>query len=168
MIKIYCINRKENECFFIREVLQKKWGVDCSSLERNENGKPYFKNDSLFFNVTNTTDFSALAISEKEIGVDAENLKKNLNIERFKRILSEREKEEITNVECFLKNWTAKESYVKKHGFSLSFYLKRLEFFNETLYLDGIPVDERPLFFKKGDILICLSSEERDFETIDL
>ncbi|TKZ35169.1 4'-phosphopantetheinyl transferase superfamily protein [Brachyspira catarrhinii] len=91
------------------------------TIERGENGKPYFAGENeIFFNGTHSKDLIAVAISDKLIGVDGEYIKKRdfLRIakEYFSfneyKLLKSSSKLEID----FYTLWTLKESYIKTFG----------------------------------------------------
>ena len=42
----------------------------------NDYGKPYLKNNNLFFNISHSFDYVIAIVSEKEIGIDIEKLRK--------------------------------------------------------------------------------------------
>ena len=84
-----------------------------------ENGKPYFKNLPLNFNISHTGNAVACAVSKTEIGVDIQ--KKNVEYSRvMHRICCENEIDLISAsenpIDDFVKLWTLKESHVKCIG----------------------------------------------------
>lgn len=103
---------------------------DLMELEFNENGKPYFKNSKYFFNTAHSGEYAICVISDKEVGIDIEEIKD------FKNKVAERcftKKENkylgVTNdkVDLFYRFWTLKESYVKCIGSGLSIPLNSFE-----------------------------------------
>ena len=88
------------------------------------------------FNISHSGDIAAIAVSDKKIGCDLELFTGREHaaiIERF----SAREKAEICGEEDFLLNWTAKEAFIKLNAFTLATHLKRLEYFEGDIYMDG-------------------------------
>lgn len=88
-------------------------------LSKNENGKPYFKNLPLNFNISHTENAVACAVSQTDIGVDIQ--KKNVEYSRvMHRVCCKNEIDLILSsknpTEDFVKLWTLKESYVKCIG----------------------------------------------------
>lgn len=83
-----------------------KLNINYDSIEISENGKPYFKNNNVFFNYSHSKNYILLAISFSELGVDIEE----------NRIISDRISQKYLNNidnENRLKYWVIKESYVK-------------------------------------------------------
>ena len=116
----------------LKKVL-KEYNIDYD-LVYNEYGKPYLKNNKLYFNLSDCDNYSVCVISDKEIGVDIEKItyKKRL----LKKICTDEEISLIKNEDDFTKLWVKKESYVKYLGVGLSYGLKNVD----TLKLKNIEV----------------------------
>jgi 4'-phosphopantetheinyl transferase len=90
----------------------------------NEYGKPYFKNTDLFFNISHSFDYVITAISEKEIGIDIEKIRKTpINV--INQFATGNEKKYIlsssSNIEeRIFKIYTLKEAYVKMLGTNMN------------------------------------------------
>lgn len=86
----------------------------------NKYGKPYLKNQNLFYNISHSFDYVITIISYKEIGVDIEKIRKvPLNI--INQIATENEKKYILSTnknieERIFKIFTLKEAYFKMLG----------------------------------------------------
>lgn len=81
MIKIfYCYNTEESNSF-IKKALGKA-GYKNIEIKRTENGKPYTEGN-VFFSLSHTEDFIACAVSDSEIGIDAERMR---SVEKRERI----------------------------------------------------------------------------------
>ena len=87
----------------------------------NEYGKPSFKDNPIFFNVSHSKDYTVLVISSKEVGVDIQKITYRKNI--IDRICTNEEKKIIKNADDFTKIWVKKESYVKMLGKGISYGL---------------------------------------------
>lgn len=93
-----------------------------TTIAVGEKGKPYFLyNENLHFSISHTKSHIAIALHDKEIGIDIENTRKcNLNLaKRYFHseeyiYLSSLPKEEQD--EAFTKIWTQKEAFVKCTG----------------------------------------------------
>lgn len=103
------------------------------SFARTENGKPYTVNADIRFSISHSKDIVICALSEGEIGADAELVRDiDLRIAKFActnadfEYLYEVEDENERNLR-FFKIWTAKEAYVKYCGTGIS-YLKDINF----------------------------------------
>ena len=124
----------------LNNLLSKK-NISYNSLDYyfNEYGKPYFKNHDLFFNISHSFDYVITTISDKEIGIDIEKVRKTpLNI--INQFATEKEKEYIlssnNNIEeRIFKIYTLKEAYFKMLGTNLKQILE-VEFIinNDKIY----------------------------------
>lgn len=99
--------------------------IDYSNLEINfnENGKPYFVNSKYYFNTAHSGKYAICVISDKEVGVDIEEIK-DYKAKVAERCFTSNENKylEVTNdkINLFYRLWTLKESYVKCIGSGLS------------------------------------------------
>lgn len=138
--------RAKDECLIAGQLLnyalEKCFDIDVSALEytENENGKPYIKNEPrIHFNITHTKGLCAVAISDSEVGIDAE-YSSELSERRLKNIvnsgyfskselsafgLAERTAESACK--DFYRLWTAKESVVKCTGEGIARGFKSFE-----------------------------------------
>lgn len=117
-------------------VLEKYYGItaDENSLSFNENGKPYLISGELFFNITHTKGLIMVAVSKREVGIDAENFaEKKVDFDGIaKKYFSEAEREQIKSERHFFTLWTKKESAIKYAGKTLAKNLKITTFKGET------------------------------------
>lgn len=103
---------------------------------RTENGKPYIEGNAVFFSLSHSGTHAVIALNEKPVGVDLEIFKNKthpLLISKF----SEKEQCEITDERTFLEHWTAKEAFIKMKGGTIAEYLKRLEYADGKIFVDG-------------------------------
>ncbi len=96
-------------------------------INRGKYGKPYFsKSKDIFFNISHTDGVTAIAFSNKEIGIDVE-IVGYFNEKIIERFYSYNEKKEIqaSGEDKYLQKikaveiWTRKEAFVKKKGSSI-------------------------------------------------
>lgn len=107
-----------------------KSNISYNSLDYyiNEYGKPYLKNINIFFNISHSFDYVITTISDKDIGIDIEKIRKTpLNI--INQFATEKEKAYIlssnNNIEeRIFKIYTLKEAYFKMLGTNLNHILK--------------------------------------------
>lgn len=106
--------------------------------------------------VSHSGNLAAIAVSDKKIGCDLELLKGRDRAAVIKRF-TERERAAIKSERDFVENWTAKEAYIKLNALALATHLKRLEYFDGRIYLDGqdtdCPVVHLP--FNGGMACVC-------------
>lgn len=116
--------------------LQEMFHVDGTEkrIEKESNGKPFLKGmEQYHFNISNTDGMVVCAVSDMEIGVDAEKkkpfrkgiLRKCAGPGEKAYILDAEEKEQQ---ERFFRIWTLKESYIKMTGEGMRIPLNEVEF----------------------------------------
>ena len=136
-------------------------GMDYDKTEiiYGENGKPYIKGNGLFYSLSHSGTLAVCAVSDSEIGVDAEQISR-ADFKIAKRIFTDREIAFIDgSAEKFIRLWTLKESYMKYCGSGLSVAPRDIE----IVFNDNRP-DFRNLEFFETEIpgykiALCGSSE---------
>lgn len=105
----------------------------------NKYGKPYLKNSELFFNVCHSFDYVITTISNKEIGIDIEKVRKT-SLKVINQFATSKEKKYILSSdenieERIFKIYTLKEAYFKMLGTNLNHILE-IEFIikNDKVY----------------------------------
>lgn len=112
---------------FKKEDLKYKYGL---------RGKPYLETSPLCFSISHCNNIIVCIISERNVGIDIEEVKK---INRFivSKALTQKEQEELKKVqaelldkknEYFFRLWTLKEALMKTIGDGLSYGMKNIEF----------------------------------------
>ena len=146
--------RKEehNIAYSLLDDLLKENGINEYEIVKNENGKPFLKDNSLFFSISHTNGFCAVCINDTPVGIDCEKIDENFQTQVEK--LSRRYfcKNEIELIEknnfdvlSFFKIWTAKEAIIKKFGYNAS-YIEKID-----------TTKEKTDFFIEGDYIITIS-----------
>ena len=124
----------------LKELLVKN-NVSYNSLDYyiNEYGKPYLKDHNIFFNISHSFDYVITAISDNEVGIDIEKIRKT-PIKIINQFATEKEKEYILSSkknieERIFKIFTLKEAYFKRLGTNLNNILE-VEFIikNDKIY----------------------------------
>lgn len=110
---------------FVRLKASEILGIKNEDLQfrYNEFGKPYLANcPDFYFNISHTKNALAIAIADKEIGVDIEKIKKyNPKIaDRYFTLEEANYLKEHSTAEDFFEIWTKKEAYLKWLGTGLS------------------------------------------------
>ena len=116
---------RQNSCLqqlaaglLLRYALQKA-GMDLMTvkIERNEHGKPMM--DGLFFNISHSGDYIAVATGDYPVGIDVET-KSDQDLKITRRFYSEEEQRAVRTAadpqKEFRRLWTRKEAYVKCTG----------------------------------------------------
>lgn len=135
------------------KLLQKNTQADLFEIEFLKYGKPQFKNEKLYFNLSNTKNTVVLAIATQPIGVDVELVRKPRTI-IYARVFSNREVEYINSFEdkalAFTNMWTRKEAVVKLFGGGLQMGLKNFEVihnktlaFDKTVHIQSVKIEDR-------------------------
>ncbi len=91
----------------------------------NEYGKPYLKNNAIYFNISHSGIYTALVIADTEVGIDIEKIQMPKNA--LLHVCTEEERKLINNAEDFTLMWVKKESYVKYLGIGISYGLKNVD-----------------------------------------
>lgn len=97
-------------------------------IKRTELGKPYTENIDVQFSVSHSGDMVVCAVSDIEIGIDAEKIR-SVNFRAATRFATEEELDYIgENTERFFEIWTLKEAYFKCIGTGLGADIKNVSF----------------------------------------
>lgn len=139
--KIQKLTLKESKLLSLGvELLIKKacldFGIDYENLEIvfNESGKPYFKNSKYFFNTAHSGKYAICVISDKEVGIDIEEIK-DFKEKVAERMFTKREQQYIEicpdKEDMFYRLWTLKESYSKCIGKGLNIPFNSIELSGE-------------------------------------
>ncbi len=89
-----------------------------------EHEKPYVQGNSLYFSVSHSGDIVAIAVDDREIGMDVEGLPVEDRLKIADRFYHPREREYVHGAEdearAFCRIWTRKEAYLKMTGEGIS------------------------------------------------
>ena len=149
----------------IQHVLSEYFQLKDVEIKKNEHGKPYLSNGrelSLFFSVSHTDNRLFIAVSDENVGIDAENLSRQLNYYSVIKRFEPEEQREIRSPEDFLRHWVAKESAIKWLGGSIAHDLYKLKFVNNSLFYGEIQLPVRLVFHTFSGYILAVCSE-RDF-----
>ena len=95
-------------------------------IYKDSNGKPRAKNDEFFFSVSHTKDLLAIVFSNSSVGIDIEQHKENINLEKLIKRVSAKNEIIKNDVGSFFDVWTKKEAIFKFHGTSSTFIPKNI------------------------------------------
>ncbi|WP_247907366.1 4'-phosphopantetheinyl transferase family protein [Streptococcus anginosus] len=94
--------------------------------------KPYIENKGkIKFNISHTKGCSIVTFSRNNIGVDIENLKRNIDYSEIKNNFF-MNSEKILTLNDFYKHWVSKEAYLKYKGVGLTQSLESVEVIDEN------------------------------------
>lgn len=137
MIELYYTFSNPDSEEFIKKAL-KAYGINNNyDIKRSKNGKPYIE-EEIYFSLSHTDAFTVCAVSDKNIGIDAERLR---HVKNKEKILLRFTGEEYKNLsdEAFLKKWTEIESRIKYFGEKLSTFSKKE---TEEKFVTTFKIDE--------------------------
>ena len=114
-------------------LLEEAYGGPLPKIERTKLGKPYFADSSLHFSISHTKNHAFCVLSERPVGIDAEELDREINLHLAEKILSPMEMEQFRQADdprlALLKFWVLKEAAGKCAGEGLQLWPNRTEFF---------------------------------------
>ena len=114
------------------ELLEELYGAPLPAILRTERGKPYFADSALHFSVSHTKKHVFCALSERQIGIDAEEADRTINLALADKILSPNERAQFDNAPdkrlALLTFWVLKEAWIKCTGQGLNGYPNHTDF----------------------------------------
>ena len=115
-----------------RALLEELYGKPLPEIRRTALGKPYFVDCLLHFSISHTKNYVFCVLSENPVGIDAEELDRNISLDLAEKILSPTELEQFSRAEnprlALLTFWVLKEAEAKCTGKGLSIYPNRTAF----------------------------------------
>ena len=151
MYKIYLEENTSSKAL-LTKVLQENY-IANKEIIYNAYGKPYLKNNELYFNISHDKNITVLVTSDKEIGVDLEYLtyrpsvvKKYFNLKE-QNIIKKSSRKEYD----FTKIWVMKEAYVKMKGMGITYGLQNV---------DTVVLANKFEIIDKDDYLIAICRNE--------
>ena len=113
-------------------LLEQLYGGPLPEICRTERGKPYFADRSAHFSISHTKEHAFCCLSENNIGLDAEELDRTVNLRLAEKILSPGEKAQFDAADnqekALLTFWVLKEAAVKLSGEGLRGYPNHTNF----------------------------------------
>ncbi|MGM9645446.1 MAG: 4'-phosphopantetheinyl transferase family protein [Eubacteriales bacterium] len=128
-----------------KDMLFLYFGIENPVFEKTSNGKPFIDNGGAFFSISHTENRVYCAVSDKNIGIDAEFSpgKSDKKIQKFaNRFFAVNEIEFIEkegfSEKAFFEVWTKKEAYIKLKDMTLA-DIKKIDTtkLNIKTYTDG-------------------------------
>ena len=111
-------------------------GGEMPPILLSERGKPFFEKEEgsaqLYFSISHTKAHVFCVLSERPVGIDAEEVDRNIDLRLAEKILSEKEKAQFARAEdkkaALLRFWVLKEAYAKLTGQGLTGYPNKTDF----------------------------------------
>ena len=117
-----------------RELLAKLYtqatGEPLPEISVTSNGKPYFKDSVWHFSISHTKQYAFCALSQQNIGLDAEEKGRKVSEMMVEKFASCSEKLRFGEdpQDAFLRLWVLKEAYAKLTGRGIGNWLKNTDF----------------------------------------
>ena len=119
-----------------RLLLKQLWaehtGGKLPEIAIAERGKPYFPGSPWHFSISHTKKHAFCVLSDRPVGIDAEELDRNIRLGLAEKILSPAEKAQYDGAEdkrlALLKFWVLKEAAAKLSGEGLKGYPNHTNF----------------------------------------
>lgn len=116
----------------LSEMYRQYVGDPMPPIALTERGKPYFTEGSWQFSISHSKGHVFCALSQKPIGIDAEEWDRQINLGLADKILSPMEREQFEKAEdkriALLNFWVLKEAAAKCSGEGLRGYPSQTEF----------------------------------------
>ena len=156
----------------VYKILREYFRLENAVIEKTETGKPLLRleNGRLFFSVTHTAKRLFIAFCDENVGIDAEELTRDVHYLPIVKKFPPQESAEIDSREEFLRHWTVKESAVKWLGGTLAKDLNKLCFAQNQLSYNGldIPVYVTTRIFDGHVLSVCSECNFENAEFISL
>lgn len=109
-----------------------KTGRPLPAIAIAERGKPYFRGEALHFSISHTKRHVFCALADRPIGIDAEELDRNIDLRLADKILSADERAQFDRAAnqrlALLTFWVLKEAQAKLTGTGLQCYPNHTNF----------------------------------------
>ena len=116
----------------LRELYTRHIGPSMPPILITPRGKPYFSGNPVFFSISHTKNYVFCALSPRPLGIDAEELGRDINLRLAEKILSEAEYSQYLQAEdprtALLTFWVLKEAQAKLTGEGLRGYPNQTNF----------------------------------------
>ncbi len=113
-------------------LLEMLYGGPLPEIRRTKLGKPYFVDSPLHFSVSHTKNHVFVALSDRPIGIDAEELDRDIKVSLAEKLLSPTEYAQFQNAEdkrlALLRFWVLKEAAGKCTGEGLQLWPNHTDF----------------------------------------
>ena len=116
----------------LAELYRQQTGCTCPEVLMASRGKPYFKDSSLHFSITHTKGHAFCVLSDCPVGIDAEEMTREVNLRLAGKILSPSEKTRFEQWpdprDALLRLWVLKEAAAKLTGEGLRGFPNQTDF----------------------------------------
>lgn len=110
----------------LAEMYRNAYGTEMPPIQITDRGKPYFVGNPVYFSLSHTPKRVFCVLSDRPVGIDAEERDRPIRLKLAEKILSPMEKAQFDRAEdkraALLKFWVLKEATVKCTGTGLQGY----------------------------------------------
>lgn len=135
-------------------------GAPFPKIEITDRGKPYFVDSPWHFSISHTKKWVFCALAEHPVGIDAEEMDRDIDLRLADKILSPGERVQYDAAEdkriALLKFWVLKEAAAKLSGEGLRGYPNKTDF----------RLDDPRLMEAEGCILAVLTDNEGENDAV--
>lgn len=145
-------------------VLDRYYSFSDFAVEYTDEGKPYLKENELYFNISHSNKYVLLSVSTSEIGCDVQIF--SAYNERVAKRFYHKNELDFLSLSCnkdkdFIKLWVLKESILKNTGKGISGGLDTFDFSPYILCNDFSAFGYHFNVFELSDAYIAVCSEEK-------
>lgn len=116
----------------LRELYRQETGEDLPEICVTDQGKPFIPDSSWHFSISHTSKHAFCALSRNNLGLDAEELDRKVNLKLADKVLSASEKQQFdvadNKEKALLTFWVLKEAAAKLSGEGLRGYPNHTNF----------------------------------------
>ena len=116
----------------LARLYREETGAECPEIAVADRGKPCFVSGNLHFSISHTKSHVFCALSDRPVGLDAEEMDRDVNLRLAEKILSESERlrweASPDKRAALLRLWVLKEAAVKLSGEGLKGYPNDTDF----------------------------------------
>ena len=131
-IKLNGLGGHEASLALLEQLYREKTEKPLPPIAKTPQGKPYFPQSDLHFSISHTPSHAFCCLHRENVGIDAEEIGRALDMRLLSRYCSDSERQRITSAahpeDALLRLWVLKESYAKFTGRGLGNYLKSTDF----------------------------------------
>ncbi len=161
MVKIYYSFTEKEKSRKMLEYCLKLNGFE-GEIKIDKNGKPYA--DGIYFNISHSGDICMVAVSDKEVGLDVEQIVPREWEKLSNRFYTEEERKRVSSLESFLVLWTKKESLIKYLGETLGDTVKAS--FENGVEYNGQAVAVNSISSRFDDFIFTITTPYTDYEKL--
>ena len=116
----------------LAELYREETGGEMPRIVYTDQGKPYFLDGKWHFSISHTRHHAFCCLSRSNIGIDAEEIHREIDMRIAQRYLSETEQKRLEKAPdqaaALLRLWVLKEGYAKLTGRGIGNWLKNTDF----------------------------------------